>query len=87
MGGVSLMKPKILVSSAPGNLKLDEDNSTYVVETIGIEIRVDCWAPYPINIDFKGHLVRASRNLHLRKINIYWSHLALNSRIEIQRWA
>ena len=50
--------PKIVVSAAPGHLKIDEDNSTYVIEAIGIEIRIDCWAPYPIDIDFKGHLVR-----------------------------
>jgi hypothetical protein len=51
--------PKISVSATPGNLRLeDENNSTYVVEAIGIEIRIDCWAPYPIDVEFKGHLVR-----------------------------
>jgi len=54
-----LKPPRTLISSAPEHIKFYNGNYSVVIDGIGIEIRFDCWAPYPIDVQFKGHLVRS----------------------------
>ena len=40
------------------NENVNENAKIVMITRVGIEVRVDCWAPFPINIEFDGHLVR-----------------------------
>lgn len=52
-----ILLPKLHISSVPNYLQILND-STILIRKVGIEVRLDCWAPFPIDVEFNGHLVR-----------------------------
>lgn len=64
-------KPRFELSKYPKSLVIQDGNSAFIKQENVFEFHLDCWASYPIDVKFTGHLVGFFYNTHQIPLNSF----------------